>query len=159
MIDGTAPMTALFMEVLMAELRDDQWQAIDAEIVAGRMISAIKSFREMTAAGLKEAKDAVEARQQVLAGLTLERDAGGDESSERAWEPVDAEIFAGRKIRAIKLYRSLSGVGLKEAKDAIEARENELRQSMPANFAPVGKAGCLGVILIVVAVLIMFGMA
>ena len=79
----------------MAELRDDQWQVIDAEIVAGRMISAIKSYRAKTGDGLKEAKDAVEARQQVLAGLTLERDAGGDESSERAWKPVDAVFHGG----------------------------------------------------------------
>ncbi|MEV6596204.1 ribosomal protein L7/L12 [Actinoplanes sp. NPDC051346] len=30
------------------------------------------------------------------------------------------ELLAGRKIQAIKLYREATGVGLKEAKDAVE---------------------------------------
>jgi ribosomal protein L7/L12 len=33
------------------------------------------------------------------------------------------ELGAGRKIEAIKLYRERTGVGLKEAKDAVEALE------------------------------------
>ena len=41
--------------------------------------------------------------------------------------PVDAEVEAhlrsGHKIMAIKRYRELYGVGLKEAKDAVEALE------------------------------------
>jgi large subunit ribosomal protein L7/L12 len=36
-------------------------------------------------------------------------------------------IRSGRKIEAIKLYRSQTGVGLKEAKDAVEAQELRLR--------------------------------
>ena len=42
-------------------------------------------------------------------------------------EDVDRLILARRKIEAIKVYRSLNGVGLKEAKEAVEARERELR--------------------------------
>ncbi len=33
-------------------------------------------------------------------------------------------LLAGHKIHAIKLYRSLYGVGLKDAKDAIDAMES-----------------------------------
>jgi large subunit ribosomal protein L7/L12 len=33
---------------------------------------------------------------------------------------VQRLLAAGRKIEAIKLYRELNGVGLKEAKDAVE---------------------------------------
>ncbi|MFI9503554.1 ribosomal protein L7/L12 [Nocardia sp. NPDC052566] len=36
---------------------------------------------------------------------------------------VDALLAQGKKIHAIKVYRELTGVGLKEAKDAVESRE------------------------------------
>jgi hypothetical protein len=54
-------------------------------------------------------------------------------------------IFRGRKIEAIKLYRESTRVGLKEAKDAIDALEVSLRQSAPEKFtaAPRGR-GCFG---------------
>ena len=54
-------------------------------------------------------------------------------------------IFRGRKIEAIKLYREISGLGLKESKEAVEALEASLRKESPEKFssAPPGK-GCLG---------------
>lgn len=36
-------------------------------------------------------------------------------------------VAAGKKIEAIKLYRRQYSVGLKEAKDAVEATERQLR--------------------------------
>jgi len=42
--------------------RIDDWSEIDALLAAGRMIEAIKLYREKTGCGLKEAKDAVELR-------------------------------------------------------------------------------------------------
>lgn len=38
-------------------------------------------------------------------------------------ERVRAALRDGNKIEAIKLYRELTGVGLKDAKDAVEAME------------------------------------
>ncbi|MEV7418696.1 ribosomal protein L7/L12 [Streptomyces sp. NPDC089919] len=35
-------------------------------------------------------------------------------------------LRAGKKIEAIKIYRELTGEGLKEAKDAVEALEHKL---------------------------------
>jgi hypothetical protein len=43
-------------------------------------------------------------------------------------------IFAGRKIEAIKLYRKYTGLGLKEAKDAVEEIEGKLRLESPEKF-------------------------
>jgi hypothetical protein len=40
---------------------------------------------------------------------------------------VEAELRLGRKIEAIKLYREATGLGLKEAKDAVEDMERSLR--------------------------------
>lgn len=42
-------------------------------------------------------------------------------------EVVREALLAGNKILAIKLYRELYGVGLKEAKDAVDAMEGNLR--------------------------------
>jgi ribosomal protein L7/L12 len=54
-------------------------------------------------------------------------------------------IFRGRKIEAIKLYRELTRLGLKEAKDEVDAIEATLRKDAPEKFtaAPKGK-GCFG---------------
>src|SRR4051812_42700284 len=108
----------------MLELNDDQWQAIDAEILAQRMIPAIKKYRAASGAELRDAKEAVEARQQFLLGAVPEQhgesganDSASSGSGETGWEAVDAHIFEGRKIQAIKLYRGISRLGLKEAKE------------------------------------------
>ena len=73
-------------------------------------------------------------------------------SSPRSDDHVDqiqAAIFAGRKIEAIKLYRQSSGKGLKEAKDFVEALEVELRQRSPEQFtAPPAGKGCVGAVVI-----------
>lgn len=57
---------------------------------------------------------------------------------------LDAELLAllkaGRKIEAIKLYRSKTSLGLKEAKDAVEALAE--RHGIEAKGA-----GCAGVLL------------
>jgi ribosomal protein L7/L12 len=38
------------------------------------------------------------------------------------WMEIDAEIDARRKLAAIKLLRTATGLGLKDSKEAIEAR-------------------------------------
>jgi hypothetical protein len=55
----------------------------------------------------------------------------------------------GEKIAAIKLYRKKTGVGLKEAKDFIDALAADRRIAAPS------RSGCLTVLLAVVVVLLM----
>ena len=43
-------------------------------------------------------------------------------------DQVKALLFANLKINAIKLYREQTGIGLKDAKDAVEAMERDLVQ-------------------------------
>ncbi len=60
---------------------------------------------------------------------------------------LHALIFRGRKIEAIKLHREHTGLGLKEAKDAVEAIEAALRKQSPEKFsAPPKSGGCASVI-------------
>ena len=93
---------------------------------AGRKIEAIKRYRELTGVGLKEAKDAVDAMQSGRSASlppksSLLRQVNDSE--------IEAQIRSGHLIDAIKLYREKTGVGLKEAKDAVEAWRDRIRAS------------------------------
>jgi ribosomal protein L7/L12 len=50
---------------------------------------------------------------------------------------VQRALQAGHKIEAIRLMRELTGVGLKEAKDQVDAME----RVMPASASSMGAAG------------------
>ncbi|MEO1128910.1 MAG: hypothetical protein AAFX05_04280 [Planctomycetota bacterium] len=64
------------------------------------------------------------------------------------WEQVEAEIFAGRKIGAIKLFRELTGSDLRSAKEAVDAHERFLRTERPESFTASAKSGCAGAFLL-----------
>ncbi len=124
---------------------DSQVEAEIARLVAaGQKIEAIKRYREATGEGLKEAKDAVEA----LAAATLLRQNQALVNQTEA--SISGFIFAGQKIEAIKRYREITGQGLKESKDMVEAMEAELRRREPGKFtAPAATSkGCLGLLAI-----------
>jgi ribosomal protein L7/L12 len=123
----------------------------------GKMIEAIKHFRASAGGSLAEAKQALE---QLSKSLQAER---LGEPSERQPNParlreVRAALADGNKIEAIKRYRKATGVGLKDAKDAVDRMELEncgvpkvnlpapgsLPTNLPTN-APM-KTGCFGMI-------------
>jgi ribosomal protein L7/L12 len=87
------------------------------------LIPAIKRYRELTGLGLKEAKEAVEALSlQPLAPVAAAT------RQDPAMDPeVRRLVQGGELIAAIARYRELSGLSLKESKDAVDA----LRDSMP----------------------------
>lgn len=66
--------------------------------------------------------------------------------------PIAEALFRGNKIEAIKLYRESHGVGLKDAKDAVEELEARLRETSPDKFTASSRAGCLGAVLLGIAV-------
>jgi hypothetical protein len=63
---------------------------------------------------------------------------------------VKEALAAGRKIEAIKLYRAHTGLGLKEAKDAVEEMEAELGPASPGGAAKPRAKGCMSVLAVVV---------
>src|SRR5262245_37581787 len=114
-------------------------------IASGRKIEAIKLYRELTGLGLAEAKYAIE---------SLEASSGASQKAEGSINsplPKDklAEIseclFRGNKIEAIRLYREFTKVGLRDAKEQIDALEASLRAKSPQRFVgtPASK-GCFG---------------
>ena|SRR5688572_6399103 len=69
--------------------------------------------------------------------------------SSAALTQVQEAIFGGRKMEAIKLYRTDTGAGLKEAKEAVEKLEAEWRVTSPEKFTkPNSAKGCGPIILI-----------
>lgn len=100
---------------------DEREAQVRSLISAGRKLEAIKQYREFYHVGLKEAKDAVDAME---AGRPAPIPSGVS-----PYGPVTDPGFAAEVrrlareenlIRAIQLYRERTGLGLKEAKDAVE---------------------------------------
>ncbi len=93
----------------------------------GLQMEAIRLYRGLTWEGLKESKEAVERlkRGEPLSPQSLDR------LTAPPHPPSDGEVgrllIAGRKIDAIKRHRELTGWGLKESKDAVEALAVRLR--------------------------------
>jgi ribosomal protein L7/L12 len=85
---------------------------------AGRKIEAIKVYRQLTGVGLREAKETVE--RLAATGQIPDRGQLPDPAQGMDLSEVRQLLYAGRKIEAIKVYRQLTGVGLREAKAAVE---------------------------------------
>lgn len=107
-------------------------ERIEALALARQKIAAIKEYRTATRVGLREAKEAVEffiaqgqwRPEEVpgASGSAAPVAASGAASSQHAdpMSEVVAFIDRGAKIQAIKAYREVHRVGLKESKDAVE---------------------------------------
>jgi ribosomal protein L7/L12 len=100
------------------------WQArVCQTLQQGQKIEAIKIYRAATGVGLKEAKEVVEAIQR--GEMRLSEVASAPPAATPDWQhQVRAALQQGNKIEAIKLYREATGVGLKEAKEAVEALQS-----------------------------------
>src|SRR5271157_3790758 len=119
---------------------------------AGKKIEAIKLYRHATGSGLKEAKDAVEAlaEAQPIVRRSSESVEPIGKNPNSLEDQVLTLMQAQKKIWAIKVYRERTGVGLKQAKDAVEAL------AAKHGISPK-QAGCAGMILLMVAVSTIIG--
>ena len=88
-------------------------------VAEGRKIEAVRRYREITRCSLVVAKDKVELMAENLPLL-----AASERYSETPQSNVGNEIVAlvraGRKLEAIKMYCTQTGVSLKEGKEAID---------------------------------------
>ena len=88
----------------------------------GSKIEAVKVYREASGLGLKEAKDFVDSLERGEAPTMLSMPVPSFNRATVDWmEQVKAQLRKGNKIEAIKIYREMTGLGLKEAKDAVDA--------------------------------------
>jgi ribosomal protein L7/L12 len=138
-------------------IADNELERVRAAMSAGRKIEAIKLYRQASGAGLADAKRFVEA----LAAGREEADATVTEMSDDQIARIETAIFAGEKIKAIKIYREANGTGLRESKEFIDALEAELRQIEPERFTVPQAKGCgvaviclLGLLAIVISAVV-----
>ena len=114
---------------------------IDA-IVGGNRIEAIRRLREAARIDLKTAHDAVEAWAEgrplpPLPGLSVSSSALSQTAASLLPNDVLDALRGGQRIEAIKRLREATGLGLKEAKDLIEACEAEAAGGTAAPAAPM----------------------
>lgn len=135
----------------MSDSRNQLEFDIQRAVADRRIIDAIKLYRELHGVGLKEAKDAVAAMARGQAPVSRS-------AVDVAEQQVYDALYTGNKIDAIRLWRQISGKGLKESKDFIDELERDLRAESPEKFtaAPrkLGCAGVLALLAIAVAVII-----
>ena len=117
----------------------------------GQTVEAIKRLRTATGLGLKEAKEAID---RHLAGEPA-RPRPSIVAMAALPFAVAAALRKGDKLEAIRLMREKGGLGLKEAKDAVEAYGHEQGAAdshrAPGEVPRRGGAGWLVFVLVVVA--------
>ena len=145
----------IYDEVLMPDVPNQRTlppQAVQA-ISQGRAIEAIKIVRQEWGVGLKEAKDAVD--DFVSHGPHLAKAATTPTTRDMPPQALLA-LSQGKIIHAIKIVREEWGVGLKEAKDAVD----DFLRTRPDLAGPVNAASAanrrgwmIGLIVTVVLIL------
>ncbi len=98
----------------------------------GRTVEAIKLLRGTTL-GLRDAMQIIDAYKRGIAASTDARVTAGSLPPD-----VKEALERGNKIEAIKRFRVQTRVGLKEAKDAIDAvqRGTNARPAAPGGYSP-----------------------
>lgn len=102
---------------------------MDPEVVhllqQGQKIAAIKRYREVYGSDLRSAKEAVDAleegREVAPPSILAPPQTLAEAVSDPSMAEIDALVRSGHKIDAIRVYRQRYSVGLKEAKEAIDA--------------------------------------
>jgi len=109
----------------MPSLQPHHVQEIHELIHAKQIIQAIQVYREATGVGLAEAKQAVE---EMARNEYMKPPAGVRDRDNPVLEAKIKSMLARRqKIEAVKIYREEYGIGLKEAKDAVDRIEATMR--------------------------------
>jgi ribosomal protein L7/L12 len=119
-----------------------------AALQQGQTIEAIKRLRTATGLDLKDAKEAID---RHLAGASIPPRPSVAAAGTLPFA-VSAALMKGNKLEAIRLLRQQGGLGLKEAKDTVEAfeRENAATDPHRAPGEVPRTSGLLWLILVVV---------
>ena len=122
-------------------MRNNLEEEIKSLLAAGEKIAAIKRYREETGANLAASKTAVELLE--TGGSWADAPPSPDQ---QLINEIVYQLSRGEKIEAVKLYRDKLRVGLKEAKDAVEAIGEE--NGIPKSSGD----GCFGIIILIAAI-------
>jgi ribosomal protein L7/L12 len=122
----------------MSSLSAEQERQIKELLAKNKKIAAIKIYRETTGSSLKDSKDAVEAL-EINTTSYFPASTQVSEPDPFPENRVKRLLAERKKIEAVKLYRESYNCGLKEAKDAVDLIQTEMRRegysSMPSTPA------------------------
>ena len=122
----------------MPSLTPDQVQQIHKFIHDQQLLHAIKLYREATGVGLAEAKDAVD---RMARGEAVKPPAGTMDYDNPVLEgKIKSLLVRGQKVEAVRIYREEYGVGLKQAKDAVDRLEASMKREGMSAGAPYESA-------------------
>ncbi|BAO43238.1 50S ribosomal protein L7/L12 [Thiolapillus brandeum] len=113
----------------MAVSKDDILEAI-ANMSVMDVVELIEAMEE---------KFGVTAAAAVAAAPAAGGDAGGDAAAEQTEFDVVLTGFGDKKVGVIKAVRGLTGLGLKEAKDAVEGTPSVLKEGVSKEEAEEAK--------------------
>lgn len=116
----------------MPNLQPQQAQKIHELIDASQILMAIQVYRDATGVSLAEAKRAVEEMMRMEAA----RPPSGTRNFDNPVleSKIRSMLSKGKKIEAVKIYREEYGIGLKEAKDAVERIEATMLRDPSRNI-------------------------
>lgn len=117
----------------MPGLTPDVVRTIHDLLHEDQILMAIKVYRDATGVSLAEAKAAVERMSQNE--FTKPPDDVRDRDNPVLEARIKSLLSKGKKIDAVKIYREEFGVGLKEAKDAVDSIE----ATMPRDPSMAGR--------------------
>ena len=110
----------------MSSLSTEQERQIRELLAKDQKIAAVKLYREATGSSLKDSKDAVEAMERGATNyFPVSTQAG--EPDTFLENRIKRLLAERKKIEAVKVYRETYNCGLKEAKDAVDAIEMQMR--------------------------------
>jgi ribosomal protein L7/L12 len=112
-----------------SEMQGSLEERVLALMAQDKKLEAIKIYRAATGTDLKTAVDAVEAMQRGAPAPAIpgvQADALADDAADAE---IRAQLAAGNKLEAIKIYRQATGSDLTSAKAAVEAIERSMNLS------------------------------
>ena len=104
----------------------------------GAITESIKGLTLMEAAELVkklEEELGVSAAAAVVASPAAAADGGAEEVAEQTEFTVMLTGIGGQKIKVIKAVREITGLGLKEAKDLVDATPTAVKENIPKEEA------------------------
>jgi ribosomal protein L7/L12 len=126
-----------------------------AALRLGNSVEAIKLLRESTGLGLKEAKDAIDRHHRAARPKSFE---DSTPATSLPAAVVDA-LRQGQKIEAIRLLREQTGLGLAQAKHAVETFHvgpGTVTGGLAPGEEPKSRSAAWGIALLVVVVLLVY---
>ncbi|QDV84292.1 hypothetical protein [Planctomycetes bacterium TBK1r] len=138
----------------MNKLSQNQREQILSEFQTRGKIAAVKRYKDWMKCSLLEAKNAVEAIERDAEDVEADQPQSSDSVEwDRAMREIDEALARRKKLRAVKIYRQLSGKSLRECRAFVDARMEQSRSTSaesPASSTAVDsqRSGCFSGILL-----------